>query len=132
MVNKKAFIKTFEAIAAIILVLLVITYVFKERPKETSVPKDIALFQSAAVTEIYNNETKRACIFIEDKKCLDFSSFIPSNLEYNITICKAPCPAPPFALLPNNKTVYAKSFIVASNLTHYDPKLVSLYVWRKI
>ena len=132
MVNKKAYIKTFEAIAAILLVLLVITYVNKTRDKDLSVPKDVTLFQGTAIAEIYNNETKRACVFKEDTNCLDFSNFIPSNLDYEVSICKAPCTTPQFANLPEHKTVYAKSFVVAANLTHYEPKLVSLYVWRKV
>ena len=132
MVNKKAYIRTFEAIAAIILVLLVITYLARDINKDPSIPKDIKLFQGAFISEIYNNESKRSCVLIQDLKCLNFTNFIPKNLEYNLTICKSPCDTPLYIGLPERKTVYAKSFVVAANATDYNPKLVSLYVWSKI
>jgi len=132
MVNKKAYIRTFEAIAAIILILLVITYVAKNKEKGLGVPSDVTLFQGAAISEISNNDTKRICVFQNNIDCLNFSNFLPRNLDYSITICDTPCVVPPFSNLPERKTVYAKSFVVAANLTYYNPRLISIYVWHKL
>ncbi|MBS3147064.1 hypothetical protein J4471_05225 [Candidatus Woesearchaeota archaeon] len=140
MVNAKAYIRTFEALAAIILVLLVTIYVIKQQTTgPLKIPSDIALFQATAIKQITEVEDNRACIFewpdggeVVPPNCINLDKFKPETLDYTISICKAPCSNPPLVPLANQKLVYAKSFILAANLTHYEPKVVRLYIWRKI
>ena len=63
MVNKKAYIRTVEAIIAIVLILTFIVYIWpKESQVESKIPRDIELTLDRTINEFQYNEGYRICI----------------------------------------------------------------------
>ena len=131
---KKAYIITIEAIIAIVVLYIFMTYALSrnvERPK-VSVPKDIALSQDTIFSQIQTNDYYRTCALQENYPCLDnmIGLSVKQGWLYNFTICHTTlCQA---FILNENKDVYVKSLILSTNTTYYNTTLVTLYIWRKI
>ena len=132
MVNKKAYIRTLEAVVAILILYLVMTSVLsKNKTTTASVPKDIELTQSLILDEIENNDYYRSCVLMKDYFCLgDFiNNTLKARYSYNLTLCtKDNCMYPETP----SKEIYAKSIIISSNITRYNTTSVNLFLWRKI
>ena len=130
--NKKAYIRTLEAVVAILIIYIFTTSLLaKNNVNEASVPKDIELTQESILKEIQSSEYYRNCILSNNNNCINslFQSSIKNIYGYNFSICTVSncvVPATP------EKEVYAKSLIVTANLTNYSTTSVNLYIWRKI
>ena len=73
--NKKAYLKTIEAIIAVVIILIFIfTVIPRERVPEASVPKNIEILQETITNEIENNEEYRQEIINNDGVKSDFGS----------------------------------------------------------
>ena len=157
MVNKKGYIRTLEAVIAIILVLIFIFSVLpKKQTEELKTPREIDLTSDRILSEIQYNEQFRQCV-IEDispinkpsekqtalecvNKFIESNKLIPTTLSYNITVCDIQvsnqdaynyCKE---SDLPEAKdlTIYTKRVILSTTLTDLQPKKVKLYIWRKV
>ena len=131
---KKAYIITIEAIIAIVVLYIFMTYAISrnvEKPK-VSIPRDIEISQETILSQIQTNDFFRTCALQEDRACLDnmMTLSLKQGLMYNFTICHGvSCPV---FILQENKDVYAKSLIISTNTTDYSTTLITLYIWRKI
>ena len=154
--NKQGFIKTVEAIIAVLIIFIFIYYVTPKSSdnKDTS---DIKKLQEEILKGISENEIYRGCIVtcpneitctIKGNEHPGFNSpecttndiptamqtFIEKSLtpkfqtNYQLVICtQGSCGSP-----PEKDTVYTSAVIVTSSLKTtppYNPKVVRLYLW---
>ncbi len=148
---KKGYLRTLEAVIAIILLFLFM-YAITPRPSaEVKVPEGIRVTQKAILNGIQQDDELREVVSRadpdsnENSKLFDFiNSNLPFGFDYNIVICKAEtlacdkckgkdsankdiiigCPAGPE--LPD-KTVYARSILI----TTPNSRIIRLYLWEK-
>lgn len=131
MVNNKGYLKTLEAVIAI-LILFIFISVIMPRPKQTeaATPQNVLLLQDKVLDEIESNNTLRTAVLNKDATALDNfvkSLNIPPQYGYTILICsKDVCPLPQ---LPRG-TVYVGNRVIATNYTSYTYGLVKFYLWN--
>lgn len=139
MVNKKGFIKTLEAVIAIILILTFV-YVFTPKEQETpqETPLDIQDVQRFILTEVALNETYRNCIITTQpgscttSACLQqINAFIdkhtPSGYANSCEICRKAisCTSQP---LPLDRSIYTDSVFVGHTVSS---KVFRVYFWPR-
>ena len=135
MVNKKGYMKTVEAIIAVILffsVVLILVGVYS--PEEEATPKDIKVIQEAVLNTIESDTEMRSNILLNQVSTLDtkLGTLIPNNLNYLFTICDSnfdTCPPP---AIDQDKTVYVSSLVVSSTYEQYNTTIFRLFLYRKI
>ncbi|MDP3917190.1 MAG: hypothetical protein Q8Q42_02785 [Nanoarchaeota archaeon] len=146
--NKKAFIRTMEAVIAVIILLSIIYVVTPARDFDISTPNNVEQAHGAIFSEISANFAYRECILgvssygainnieeysgtvITDSCLTDINSFInintPNNYVYLAEICSqsAACLD---SSLPVEKSIYTQSIMLASE----NPKVFRIYFWEK-
>jgi hypothetical protein len=127
--NKKAYLKTLEAIIAIVLFLVVITALLtSDKDVDPSVPSDIVLIQDTILNTIQENNTLRGyAIDIDwDNINTSISSSIPVGIGYNFTLCDDPnsCSIP---TTTESEQLYADSLIIVEET---DVAIINLILWR--
>lgn len=146
--NKKGFIRTLEAVIAIIILLSIIYVVTPTRDFKITTPNNIEEAQSAIFSELLVNFTYRECILgissygaindiqeylgtvITDPCLTDINKFIdlhrPNNYIYLAEICdqSASCLD---SMLPVEKSIYSESIMLASD----NPKVFRIYFWER-
>ena len=156
--NKKAYVKTIEAIIAIVIILIFIYSVMpRDRVQEPTVPGNIELLQKTITNEIENNKIYRDEILKENVKeenllnkidppeqnslfpdlnLLMTKTLTSSMYGYQGLICEEGCNIPED--LPDGKTVYSKSILIAESLpseptlpTGVNTKIFYFYIWYK-
>jgi len=157
MVNKKGYIRTLEAVIAIILILIFIFSVLpKKQTEELKTPREIDLTSDGILNEVQNNEEFRGCVIADlnpnnlqlgeksAEQCINefitTNNLISQTLDYNVKVCDTSTSdqnAYNFCGEPNligaeDKTVYVKSIILSGTLTELKTKRVKLYIWRKV
>ena len=139
MVNKKGFLRTIEAIIAIIMVLGFILYVTPTRiPDVGEVPGVVEQAQSIILDEVATNEIFRDCILTNEGRscinmdwpCADLDDFItsakPLGYNFNCEICKTSVSCVPALSVPDDKTVYTRDTFIAAT----PPKVFRVYMWE--
>ncbi len=149
--DKKGFIKTVEAIIAVLIIFIFIYYVTPKSSDNKDI-SDIKELQAEILKGISENEAFRECIVketgietIQSTGIIGFENcnngvstamqtFIESSLtkkfqtNYQLVICtQGSCGSP-----PEEDTVYTSAVIVTSSLKApptYNPKVVRLYLW---
>ena len=136
---KKGFIKTLEAVIAVILIVSFLFYVInKSGVRESEVPKNIEEAQRFILNEISEDKEFRGCIIDNFGGCKtgsgcvsDLNEFIKKNIpagyDYECEICgqvESCVDLPPETL---KKSVYVKDSFIAAE----QPKIFRLYIWRK-
>lgn len=133
-INKKGYIQTLEAIVALLIIYLAVSSILVGiKPKtDAAAPEYIKLTQDSLMKEIQESNSLRSCVLNKNVDCINLmvNESIGSTYGYNVTLCsKDYCLEPS---TPLDKNVYARSIIVASNITSYDTISVNLYLWNKI
>ena len=143
MVNKKAYLKTLEAVIAIIIFLIFITYIliFNVPSGEPSIPQDIELLQDSILNNIQTNHTLRSCLVVNDDICIKNSidPQIPTTIiGYHIQICNSnstisdpsDCPPVKINFLPDDvKIIYSDSLMIQEQ---DEFAILRLFLWRKL
>jgi hypothetical protein len=133
MVNKKAYIKTLEALVALVIFLIFVTGVIvinQPREKET-IPQDIKLLQDTILNKIETEPEFRHCLVANDTICIEnlINSSILPTIDYDFDICNEPNPSDcTLKTFPLNRTIYADSLIIQEGKT----AIIRLYLWRKV
>lgn len=139
--NKKGYLRTLEAIIAIVLVLIVgyvvIPKYVEPKPEPPLVVQDSERF---IISDISNNESLRELI-VTSNDDLAISSEVqnvissrkPSNYDFICTIC--PQTNACIQASPLKKTVYMSDVFIAStierSLSEQNPKIVRFWMWEK-
>ena len=135
MLGKKAYIRTMEAVLAIIILLIFVYTVIPRQPIEESGTEDvnIKLIQDHVFFELANNDELRSDIISKNNESLNDLVTNVINQRYNYEIAINDLGGS--LILPNNissdKAIYVRSAVISTNKTEYDPKIVTLYLWLK-
>lgn len=132
--NKKAYMRTVEAVIAIIILIIFIFTVIQRPPKsEHKIPLNVQEAQNAIIKEATLNNSIRNCI-ITNPLCHNsiimqnlFQENIPVIYNYTFKICEeTTCLAnTPF------KTVYVADVFISSTYEDKKPKILRFWIWEK-
>ena len=150
MVGKKAFLRTMEAVIAILLVLGFLLYILPRREvyAESTIPEGIESARGFILAEFMNNEDIRACVadaepvnaINEANKC----SFTPSCNEFMIPVlerhllpgfdyaCEICLGTTPCSQLPDRtkeRSIYPGAIFMYFG--NRDVRHVRIYFWRE-
>lgn len=160
MVNKKGYLKTIEAVIAIVLILVFIVSIWpKSQEIKTKTPRDIELTLDRILNEFQYNPDYRGCILLiytiyskpEDlpsdsppppeksqNECYyyidDFiNENLPQALDYKMSICSVGSGCIPLDVELNlpKEDIYTKSAFISASLKDINPKTIKVYIWRK-
>ena len=139
--ENKGYIRTLEAITAVLIIFLFTTSVIisQDNPNKAIVPQDIQLTQDAVLKEIQTSRYYRDCILEKNMVgsgdiaiiCTEdlLKKTVPSVYGYAFSLCTSEsCTLP----TTPDKEIYVKSIIISSNLTDYNLISVNLYLWKKV
>lgn len=135
--NKKGWIKTLEAVIAIILIMGFILIITPKHEIGEEIPENVKVAQEFILEEVLYNETFRNCVINaktgsckKDGGCKeDLNNFIaenvPAGYDYECEICiSGSCIALPTETL--EKSVYVNNVFIAEG-----PRIFRIYFWRK-
>lgn len=126
--GKSAYMKTLEAVIALVLSFLFITF-FIPIKSETEVREpDLDL-----VNILEQNPSFRSCVLSESYSCLNstFESYYPYVIiDYDYRINVSTDPKVSGVSLPTSN-IHAESLMIAGNDTYITPKTVRVYYWLK-
>lgn len=142
MVNKKGYIKTLEAVIAVIMVVIVGYIVI---PRNVETPSDVPLIvkgaQSIIPQNIQFNASVRKLVTAEQLtgyKCCEMlesvehiiNEFIPFGYAYTCAICSNPgtCVA---ERSPYGKSIYMTDVLVTPSEAGQSPKVVRMWFWKE-
>jgi hypothetical protein len=136
MVNKRAYLKTLEAVISIVIFLIFITValVFSQTSSKPTLPKDIETLQDTIITKIESEQALRTCLANNQTDCINqtINPLIPSrttDYQFDICVTDTPlnCPSPP--TFPTNITIYTDSLIIQEA---NQSAIFRLFLWKKI
>lgn len=135
MVDKKGYIRTVEAIIAIVIILIVIfTLIPKKIEKSAKVPSIVEASQNFILKEMTVNETIRECI-VNNTECENstiFKSIIEKNVPAGYEVAYKICDTSNCVTNTSiDKDVFVNDIFIASTLETQNPKIVRLWTWRK-
>ena len=136
--NKKGFVRTLEAIIAVIIVLGIILVVAPEKELQSAVtPENIREAQTFILDSIMSNEILRSCIehATTEGQCnnictapADIDAFVqahmPPTYEYRCEICNSANTCS--GILPLDKSLYTDSRLIARN----PARIIRLVMWE--
>ena len=128
MVNKKGYMKTLEAVLAIVIFLIFVTtaLVFNKAPEEVGVPQDIEVLQNSILTKIESDLTLRNCLVTNQMNCINQTiiSLVPSQtIDYSFEICVTDTPSD--CIL----TIYTNSMILQES---GQTVVFRLFLWKNL
>ena len=122
----KGFIKTLEAALAIVLILVSMVFLFKERVSNESQISDTGY---GCLKNLDNQGSLRyyAVTNLESRLNSDLKGCIPPLFDYSAKICTSvSCDTN----LPSDKAVFLSSYLIAG-WDSMRPTLINLWVWLK-
>ena len=130
-----------EVMIAISFLTISILYIYTNKaPTQTSLDEYIHNFHKEILSEIATNVTLRTMVLNEQEGGIMNTITLPQNLNYSVRICDLEHVAKACnmdgllrAELENRDVleIFVDETIVASNISHYDPKKVKLYIWQE-
>lgn len=125
MKNKKAMLKTAEALIAIVITLIFIVLVFSRIPAESMSEKNLDMLKMLHVSDEFRN-----CAAAENLTCINamVNDSIPGKYNFYVDMSQHPSAQP--SGLPE-KGVYVESLIIAGNVIDYNPQIIRLYYYIK-
>ncbi len=138
--TKKGYIRTLEAVVAILIIFLFIyTILPRQQQQEIVQPDEIRLLQQAVLREIESNATFRQYVLSNadgnDDRLDSYAEnvlVLVGKYGHNISIQDADNSIVQPASLPSDRNIYADSLVIGSNLNSYNPKIVTFYVWENL
>ncbi|MCX6711946.1 MAG: hypothetical protein NT139_02835, partial [Candidatus Woesearchaeota archaeon] len=135
MVNKKGYLKTIEAVIAILIILGFIYIITPKQhlPEETT-PQSVASAEEFIINQILYNSTYRSCIVSDNRPCIDnlVKKNSPSGYNYQFEMCdtSTSCLQELNITLPIDKSIYSKSILVSQEKGLISPKVFRVYMWE--
>lgn len=137
--NKRGWLKTLEAVIAILLILLVIYSFIPKAPKKTDLEDQLQSSKEAIAEGImYNEELRKEIIdYPEEPEDCSFSdelkelidSHLPTGFGYNCRLCtETNCV---IVNVPSNKDVYVTDVFISSTMERQDIKIVRIAFWQE-
>ena len=133
--DKKAYIRTMEAILAIIIIFIFIFTILPRQEQQDIEPRETRLLRESILNEIGRNETFRQQVLNDNNSSINVyvgqAVSLVGNYGFIANIQDANAGITQPSGLPDDKSVYADSIVISSNLQTLDPKVVTLYIWEK-
>ena len=130
--DKRGYIKTVEAVIAIVAVLIfVVTTVPNRSLEDSGVPPIVKSSQEFITTEISTNEEIRECV-IENPLCENadimkqiIENNLPNGYDYTFKICNTSnC----LTTTPLDRSVYLTDVFITSTIEEQNPKIVRIWI----
>ncbi|MDO8628577.1 MAG: hypothetical protein Q7R56_02385 [Nanoarchaeota archaeon] len=136
--NKKGFIKTLEAVIAIILILTFIYYILpRATPEHPETPDNVRTAQNNIINELLYNNNYRECIFqtvnnqCPNNPACDVQELINNNkpygYDYACEVCDQVQSCTPAEQLPLDRNLYVNSIYLIKD----QPRILRIYLWKK-
>jgi hypothetical protein len=135
MVNKKGYLKTIEAVVAILIILGFIYVITPKQhlPKETT-PQSVESAEEFVINQALYNSTYRNCIVINDRACIDalVKKNTPLGYNYQFEMCdtSTSCLQKLNIILPIDKSIYSKNVFISQEQGVINPKVFRIYMWE--
>ena len=145
--NKRGFIKTLEAVLAVMIVFIFM-FTVRQTGGETSLVDSMRDIQEGLLAGVSQDDVFRNCIVISqdfvfsgdggNNPCLnkDLKSYIDNSLpsrfkdRYIVQSCDANnCNLPPEVTGSGEKNLYTSAVIISSDLETYNPKIFRIWMW---
>ena len=125
MVNKKAYLRTLEAVLAVIITLGFLIFILPQRGPVEKRTVDYDLMPTLEKDNLF-----RECVLSGNSSCINstISNNLPSRYDYVFTLTNNPNLAA--TNLPQ-KTVLVESIFIGGNSTQQLNKVMRLYYWLK-
>jgi len=125
-----------EAIIAIVILLLFVTYLLIEKQKsEAKVPNDVSLLQETVRNYISDSAELRGYVLVGHadliKNRIDNDKLIPVGYTYEIKICNDINTCNTALSEDIEESVYVDSFIISSSANPDEVASVYFYLWRE-
>ena len=124
----KGISKVLETVIAILMVLVVYVTVFST----SIVPPDfesinIQLKAFAALQNLDQNNELRTYALQNDATTISnkLADILPSNINYQVSICGMTCTAP----VINSTRTFSVSYIISGDYGNFNPKQIIIYMW---
>jgi hypothetical protein len=143
--NKRGWIRIVEAFVAVLIITgLVLVIIGSSYTKEDDPSNEIYQIEEGILRDIQGNYSLRTQLlnttyplplnhggtcYISSKTCSKIDFEKPSWLTCIVNTCAISDPCP--GLFTQQKDVYARSVIISSNTTAYNPRQLKLFCWMK-
>ncbi len=123
--NKKAFLRTIEAVIAVVITFIVLVVIF---PKN-----NISEYQKSSLNnlELMNDdENLRNCIYSDNLSCAEsiIRNYLPNSYDFQYLITSNPNDF--IYSLPKTK-IHTTNIVFAGNNYIYDFRVLKIYYWLK-
>jgi len=129
MKNKRGWIRIFEAVIAILLLLGFAAFLIIDRVEKPDFSGSVHTLLSTVLEEASGNFAIRQAVFDKNETIISnfISSRLPAGLNFTISICNStgPCPTE----VKQGVEVYADDILISTNLTTYAPAKLALFAW---
>jgi len=155
--NKRGFLRTLEAVIAVIIVFLFIYYAGRSSDKDARFVQGIRSLEESILNDISKNDAFRECIVTtsladsndddnekadvqeigEGGRCPDVKKFIEDSLpsrykdNYAFTVCDPKEPGTCSLPAISSKEVYTSAVIISSSLNNkeYSPRVLRIWLY---
>lgn len=132
--NKKGYMKTFEAVIALLIFLGVIIYSLSLRQiEQPNVPEDIKLVQSSLMEKIENDVSMKNDFFVCDQTKLNTivneMESMYTGLEFDIYPVECIETLNIQVVVPTKQNVYTSSLIIFNSVG--ESRTVTVKIWRR-
>lgn len=124
----KGITKVLEAAISILMILVIYVNIFSSRivlPDFESINIQLKAFN--AIQNLDQKNELRTLVLQNDTTTISnkLSTFLPSSINYQVTICGTTCYAP----VINSTKTFSVSYIISGDLGNFNPKQLILYMW---
>ena len=140
MVNNKGYIKTLEAVIAIV-IILIFTFAVTPRPEPSyQLPSSVENAQDYILEEIAGDDIVRAAVMDFDPEtpndAYDLINNIvavnlPTGYAYTVGICVESACSSNSTAIAESTSVYTAEAMIGSDGTVDTPRIVRIWMWRK-
>ncbi len=129
--NKRGWLRIFEAVVAIMLILGAVLLIYSNQRNESSESRYIMDWQEEILNRVAENETLRNAVAGGENETI--VSFIEGNLlpnlNFSISICNLDVSCPMRGYVEED--IFVQERIVSGTIDIYHPKQVRFFVWKK-
>lgn len=142
MINKQGYIKTLEAIIAIV-IILIFTFAVTPKPEPSyQLPSSVENAQNYILEEIAGDEDVRTNIMASDPANPDDPAYedirnivdanLPTGYAYTVGIClESACSSNSTAIAEGTSVYTAEAMIGSDGVVDTTPRIVRIWMWRK-
>ncbi len=140
--DKKGYLKTLEAVLAIVIILL---FTFSVTPSEeayTGVPENMQVSQDYILSQIAQNQSIRNYVVHADDSDAAYNSAfkaidgliknnVPASYGYTFGICDMSSCMSNITSLALDKSIYSQDILITTDGEIQNPKVIRLWMWSK-